>query len=54
MVVNPSNCEAIIIDKEKNCHTGEILKIKNKIRKVFSVKLFVIQIDDQPSYFQHL
>ena len=54
MVVNPSNSEAIIIDKEKNCHTGEILKINVKIRKGFPLKLFVIQIDDQLNFNLHI
>ena len=50
MVVNPSNFPVIIIDKKKNGHTREILKINNKIMKASSVKLFVIHIDEQLTF----
>ena len=36
MMVNPGKFQAIIIDKNKKCHTNETLKIGDKIIKVSS------------------
>ena len=36
MMVNPGKFQAIIIDKNKKCHTNETLKIGDKIIKASS------------------
>ena len=50
MLANPSNFQVVIIDKKKNFYTDEILKIKDKIVKYSSVKLFAIERDDQVNF----
>ena len=47
LIVNPGNFQAIILDKKKNNHTKEILKIdKNTVKVKSSVTLVGVQIDD--------
>ena len=46
MILNPGKFQAIILDKKKNNHTQEMIKIDNKALKVkSSVKLLGVQID---------
>ena len=55
MIVNPGKFQAIILDKKKNNHTQEIIKIDNKAVKVKSpVKLLGFQIDDELNFNLHI
>ena len=50
-MVSPVKFQAIVIDKEKKCHTNETLEIRDKITKALSsVKLLGVQIDDQLNF----
>ena len=55
MIVNPRKFEDIILDKKKNNHTQEIIKIDNKFVKVkLSVKPLGIQIDAELNFSLHM
>ena len=55
MKVNSGKFQVIIIDKKKKCHTNGTLKIGDKIIKASSsVKLLVVQIDDQLNFNLHI
>ena len=51
MIVNPGTFQAIILDKKKNNHTQEIIKIdKNSVKVNSSVKLLDVQIDAELNF----
>ena len=51
MIVNPGTFQAIILDKKKNNHTQEIIKIdKNSVKVNSSVKLLDVQIDTELNF----
>ena len=55
MIVNPGNFQAIILDKKKNNHTQEIIKIgKNVVKVKSSVKLLGVQIDSELNFNLHI
>ena len=55
MIVNPGKFQAIILDKKKNNHTQETIKIDNKAVKVkSSVKLLGVQIDAELNFNLHI
>ena len=55
MIVNFGKFQAIIIDKNKKCHTNETLKIGDKIITASSsVKLLGVQIDGQLNFNLHI
>ena len=55
MIVNPGKCQAVILDKKKNNHTHEIIKIDKKAVKVrSSVKLLSVQIDAELNFNLHI
>ena len=50
-MVSPGKFQAIVIDKEKKCHTNETLEIGHKITKALSsVKLLGVQIGDRLNF----
>ena len=54
MIVNPGKFQAIILDKKKNNHTQEIIKIDNNGVKVkSSIKLLGVQIDAELNFNLH-
>ena len=54
-MVRPGKFQAIVIDKEKKCHTNETLEIGHQITKALSsVKLLGVQIDDQLNINLHI
>ena len=55
MIVNPGKFQAIILDKKKNNHTQEIIKIDKKAVKVkSSVKLHGAQIAAELNFNLHI
>ena len=55
MIVNPGKFQAIILDKKKNNHTQEIIKIGKNVVKVKSpVKLLGVQIDSELNFNLHI
>ena len=55
MIVNPGKFEAIILDKKKNDHRQEIIKIDNDAVKVkSSIKLLGVQIDAELNFSLHI
>ena len=55
MIVNPGKCQAVILDKKKNNHTHEIIKIDKKAVKVkSSVKLLSVQTDAELNFYLHI
>ena len=51
MIVNSGTFQAIILDKKKNNHTQEIIKIdKNSVKVNSSVKLLDVQIDTELNF----
>ena len=55
MIVNPGKFQAIILDKKKNNHTQEIIKIgKNDVKVKSSVKLLGVQIDSELNFNLHI
>ena len=55
MIVNPGTFQAIILDKKKNNHTQEIIKIdKNALKVKSSVKLLGDQIDTELNFNSHI
>ena len=55
MIVNPGKFQAIILDKKKNNHTQEIIKIgKNVVKVKSSVKLLGVQIDSELNFNLHI
>ena len=55
MIVNPENFQAIILDKKKNNHTQEILKIdKNAVKIKSSVRLVGVQIDAKLNFILYI
>ena len=51
MIVNPGKFQAIILDKKKNNHTQEKIKIgKNVVKVKSSVKLLGVQIDSELNF----
>ena len=48
MIVNPGKFRAIILDKKKNNHTQEIIKIDKRVKS--SVKLLGVQTDDELNF----
>ena len=51
MIVNPGKFQTIILDKKKNNHTQETIKINNKAVKVkSSVKFHGFQIDSELNF----
>ena len=55
MIVNPGKFQAIILDKKKNNHTQEIIKIdKNAVKVKSSVKLLGVQIDPELNFNLHI
>ena len=55
MIVNPGKFQAIILDKKKNNHTQEIIKIDTNVVKVkSSVKLLSVQIDAELNFNLHI
>ena len=55
MIVNPENFQAIILDKKKNNHTQEILKIdKNAVKIKLSVRLVGVQIDAKLNFILYI
>ena len=54
-MANTGKFQAIIIDKNKKCHTNETFKIADKITKASSsVKLLGVQIDEQLNFILHI
>ena len=54
-MANTGTFQAIIIDKNKKCHTNETFKIADKITKASSsVKLLAVQIDEQLNFILHI
>ena len=54
-MANTGKFQAIIIDKNKKCHTNETFKIADKITKASSsVKLLAVQIDEQLNFILHI
>ena len=55
MIVNPGKFQAIILDKKKNNHTQEIIKIdKNVVKVKLPVKLLGIQTDAELNFNLHI
>ena len=55
MVANPGKFQAIILDKKKNNHTQEIIKIdKNVVKVKLPVKLLGIQTDAELNFNLHI
>ena len=55
MIVNPGKFQTIILDKKKNNHTQEIIKIgKNVVKVKSSVKLLRVQIDSELNFNLHI
>ena len=55
MIVNPEKFQAIILNKKKNNHTQEIIKIgKNVVKVKSSVKLLGVQIDSELNFNLHI
>ena len=55
MIINPGKFQAIILDKKKNNHTQEIIKIDKNVAKVkSSVKLLGVQIDAELNFNLHI
>ena len=55
MIVNLGKFQAIILDKKKNNHTQEIIKIgKNDVKVKSSVKLLGVQIDSELNFNLHI
>ena len=55
MIVNPGKFQAIILDKKKNNHTQEIIKIgKNDVKVKSSVKFLGVQIDSELNFNLHI
>ena len=55
MIVNPGKFQAIILDKKKNDHTREIIKIgKNDEKVKSSIKLLGVQIDPELNINLHI
>ena len=55
MIVNPGKFQAIILDKKKNNHTQELIKIgKNDVKVKSSVKLLGVQIDSELNFNLHI
>ena len=48
MIVNPGKFRAIILDKKKNNHTQEIIKIDKRVKS--SVKLLGVQTDAELNF----
>ena len=55
MIVNPGKFQAIILDKKKNNHTQEIIKIdKNAVKIKSSVKLLSVEIAAERNFNLHI
>ena len=55
MIVNPGKFQAIILDKKKNNHTQEIIKIdKNAVKIKSSVKLLGVEIAAERNFNLHI
>ena len=55
MIINPGKFQAIILDKKKNNHTQEIIKIdKNAVKVKSSVKLLGVQTDAELNFNLHI
>ena len=55
MIVNSGKFQTIILDKKKNNHTQEIIKMNNKAVKFkSSVKLLGVQIDAELNFSLHI
>ena len=55
MIVNPEKLQAIILDKNKNNHKQELIKIDNKAVKVkSSVEVRGVQIDAELNFNLHI
>ena len=55
MIVNPGKFQAIILDKHKNNHKQELIKIDNKVVKVkSSVEVLDVQINAELNFNLHI
>ena len=55
MIVNPEKFQAITLDKKKNNHTQEIIKVdKSAVKVKSSVKLLGVQIDAELNFNLHI
>ena len=55
MIVNPGKFQAVILNKMKNNHTQEIIKIdKNALKVKLPVKLVGVQIDAELNFDSHI
>ena len=55
MIVNPGKFQTIILDKKKNNHTQEIIRIdKNVVKVKLPVKLLGIQTDAELNFNLHI
>ena len=55
MIVNPGKFQAIILNKMKNNHAQEIIKIdKNALKVKLSVKLLCVQTDAELNFDSHI
>ena len=55
MIVNSDKFQFIVLDKAKNDHTNEIIKIDNQeLKAISSIKLLGVTLDDKLNFNQHV